>query len=74
MFVIVPCRTISARVERIKLVVGKLSMALPDSLQFAFEAIKAGEELFRQADLEIEEKKSYAVVDSATSLLRWKTV
>ena len=64
------------RVERIKLVVGKLSMALPDSLQFAFEAIKAGEELFRQADLEIEEKEivcrcgqchqSFAVEDSVS--------
>jgi len=44
------------QVEKIKLVIGKLSMALPDSLQFAFEALKK-DELFQEAVLEIEEKE-----------------
>lgn len=45
------------RVEKIKLVIGKLSMALPDSLQFAFDALKQDEKLFKEAVLEIEEKE-----------------
>lgn len=45
------------KVNRVKLVVGKLSMALPDSLHFAFDAIRATEVLFRNANLEIEEKE-----------------
>jgi len=44
-----------ARVNRLKLVVGKLTMALPDSLQFAFEVLSQ-DDLFRGAVLEIEEK------------------
>jgi len=69
------------RVERIKLVVGKLSMALPDSLQFAFEAFKADEELFHHAVLEIEEKEiicscgqcnqSFTVEDSVSFICPW---
>ncbi|MGE5398116.1 MAG: hydrogenase maturation nickel metallochaperone HypA [Chitinophagales bacterium] len=43
------------RVSKIKLVVGKLSMALPDSLSFAFEVLKDGP-LFGNAVLEIEER------------------
>lgn len=43
------------RINRIKLVIGKLSMALPHSLRFAFETM-AGEELFRHAELLIEER------------------
>lgn len=43
------------RVGKITLVVGKLSTALPESLQFAFEAL-AREELFNGAILEIEER------------------
>ncbi len=43
-----------ARVKKVKLVVGKMSMALPDSLQFAFEAIAATENLLQGAVLEIE--------------------
>lgn len=43
------------RVEKITLVVGKLSMALPESLKFAFEAL-TDEELFAGAALEIEER------------------
>ncbi len=44
------------RVNKVKLVVGKLTMALPDSLQFAFEAL-AVDEMFKDAALEIEEKE-----------------
>jgi hydrogenase nickel incorporation protein HypA/HybF len=43
-------------IKRIKLTVGKFSMALPDSLRFAFEAL-GQEDLFQQAVLEIEEKE-----------------
>ncbi len=42
-------------IKQIKLVVGKFSMALPDSLLFAFEAL-GREELFKGAVLEIEER------------------
>jgi hydrogenase nickel incorporation protein HypA/HybF len=45
------------KINRVKLVVGKLSMALPDSMQFAFDAIAGTEELFRDAVLEIEERE-----------------
>jgi len=45
------------RVQKVKLVVGKLSMALPDSLQFAFEVISGTEILFQGAALEIETKE-----------------
>ncbi|MGI6548502.1 MAG: hydrogenase maturation nickel metallochaperone HypA [Syntrophomonadales bacterium] len=45
------------KVNRVKLVVGKFSMALPDSLHFAFDAIKATEDLFQNANLEIEERE-----------------
>ncbi|HWP95670.1 MAG TPA: hydrogenase maturation nickel metallochaperone HypA [Syntrophomonadaceae bacterium] len=43
------------RVKKIKLVIGKLSQALPDSLQFAFEALSS-DSLFQGAVLEIEER------------------
>ena len=42
------------KISKVKLVVGKFSMALPDSLQFAFEAIAASEPLLEGAILEIE--------------------
>lgn len=45
-----------ARVNKVKLVVGKLSMALPDSLQFAFQALNQQDKLFQDAVLEIEER------------------
>jgi hydrogenase nickel incorporation protein HypA/HybF len=44
-------------INRVKLVVGKLSMALPDSLYFAFEAIARTEDIFQDAVLEIEERE-----------------
>ncbi len=44
-----------SNITQIKLVVGKFSMALPDSLLFAFEAL-GQEELFMGAVLEIEER------------------
>lgn len=46
------------RVNKVKLVVGKFSMALPDSLYFAFEVISGVEPLFQGAVLEIEEKET----------------
>lgn len=45
------------KVNKVKLVVGKFSMALPDSLHFAFEAISGVELLFKDAVLEIEAKE-----------------
>lgn len=45
------------KVKKVKLVVGKFSMALPDSLHFAFEAISSQEELFKDAVLEIESRE-----------------
>ncbi len=43
------------KVNKVKLVIGKLSMALPDSLQFAFQVL-AQDDMFGYAALEIEEK------------------
>lgn len=44
------------KVNSLKLVIGKLTMVLPDSLQFSFQALSNQEELFRDAVLEIEQK------------------
>jgi len=44
------------KVTRIKLVVGKMSMALPDSLRFAFDVLKSTDDLLQAAVLEIEEQ------------------
>jgi hydrogenase nickel incorporation protein HypA/HybF len=41
------------KVNKLKLVIGKLSMVLPDSLQFCFQVLSQ-DELFREAVLEIE--------------------
>ncbi len=49
------CRNIS-RIKKIHLLIGKFSMVLPDSMQFAFEALRDGEYLFQDALLYIEEK------------------
>lgn len=46
-----------ARVNRIKLVVGKLSMAMPESLRFAFEVLQSQDKMFKEAILEIEERE-----------------
>lgn len=40
------------QISKVMLVVGEMTMAVPDALQFAFEAFK-DEELFRDAVLEI---------------------
>lgn len=48
------------KIKQVKLVVGKFCMALPDSLLFAFNAMKQ-EELFMEAELEIEEKDTKCV-------------
>lgn len=44
------------QIKRIKLVIGKLSMAEPESLRFAFK-IMATDNLFKGAILDIEEKE-----------------
>lgn len=44
------------KVTKIKLVVGKLTAALPDALSFAFTVLKEGT-IFAGAELEIEEKE-----------------
>lgn len=46
-----------SRVSRVKLVVGKLSMAMPDSLRFAFEVLQSQDEMFKESILEIEQKE-----------------
>lgn len=46
------------RISKIKLVVGKLSMVLPDSLQFAFQVLSR-EALFENTVLEVEEKEVF---------------
>lgn len=43
------------KVNKLKLVIGKLSMVMPDSLQFCFQVLSQ-DELFREAVLEIEAK------------------
>lgn len=48
-------------ITQIKLVVGKFSMALPDSLLFAFEALGTQDELFMGAKLDIEEKDTKCI-------------
>ncbi len=42
------------KINRLKLVIGKLTMIMPDSLQFAFEVLSQ-EDMFRGAVLEIQE-------------------
>jgi len=42
-----------SKVSKLKLVIGKLTMVLPDSLQFSFEVLSQ-DELFRGAVLDIE--------------------
>lgn len=44
------------RVTKVKLVVGKMTMAMPDALQFAFRALGQGT-LAEGAELEIEERE-----------------
>jgi len=43
------------KVNKIKLVIGKFTMIMPDSLQFSFDVLSQ-EELFLNANLEIEER------------------
>lgn len=44
------------RINKIKLVVGRFTNAIPDSLQFAFEVLSQQEPMFSGARLEIEER------------------
>ncbi|MEA4925783.1 MAG: hydrogenase maturation nickel metallochaperone HypA [Syntrophomonadaceae bacterium] len=44
------------KIKSIKLVIGKLSTVLPDSLHFCFQALSSQEDLFDGAVLEIEER------------------
>ena len=41
------------RINKLKLVIGSLTMIMPDSLRFAFEVLSQ-EEMFREAELQIE--------------------
>lgn len=43
------------KISKVSLVVGKMTMAVPDALQFAFETFKE-EDLFKDAVLEIKEE------------------
>ncbi len=45
------------KVSKITLVIGKLTMVLPDSLQFCFEVLKNEDDLLHGAVLEIEEQE-----------------
>ncbi len=60
------------RISKVKLVIGRLSMALPDSMRFAFEAICGVEELFQGAVLEIEEKEVMLACRQCQKLLYQK--
>ncbi|MDD3890073.1 MAG: hydrogenase maturation nickel metallochaperone HypA [Syntrophomonadaceae bacterium] len=44
------------KVNKLQLVIGKLTMVLPDSLQFCFQALSQ-DEFFRDAILEIEQRE-----------------
>ncbi len=44
------------QISRVMLVVGNLTMAVPDALQFSFEAFRQEEPLLREAVLEIREE------------------
>lgn len=46
------------KINKVKLVVGKMSMALPDALQLAFDVYKAEELFSLGAVLEIEERET----------------
>lgn len=45
------------RITKVNLVVGQMTAALPESLQFAFTALKKEAALLREAELYIEEKE-----------------
>lgn len=45
------------KINKLKLVIGQLTMVMPDSLQFAFEVLSQ-EDLFRGSTLEIETKET----------------
>lgn len=55
------------QIHEITLVVGKFSMALPDSLQFAFEALRNQEQLLANAVLHITEKDIHAMCRSCSN-------
>ncbi len=44
------------KVYKINLVIGKLTMVLPDSMQFCFQALSSQDQLLQGAVLEIEER------------------
>jgi hydrogenase nickel incorporation protein HypA/HybF len=44
------------KVNKLKLVIGKLSMVMPDSLEFCFQALSQ-DEFFRDAVMEIEQRE-----------------
>lgn len=55
------------RVRRIKLIIGQLTMALPDSLDFAFSCLRQQETLFADAFLDIEEREVIGKCRSCTN-------
>jgi len=58
------------RINKVKLVIGQLTMALPDSLQFAFEALKPGT-IFANASLVVEEQKARCQCRRCGRSLNW---
>ncbi len=46
------------RINKLKLVIGSLTLIMPDSLRFAFEVLSQ-EDIFRGADLQIEEVPAF---------------
>jgi len=45
------------KIKKVKIIIGQMAMVVPDSMQFAFEALcNDNELLFKEAELEIEER------------------
>lgn len=49
-----------AKINRVNLVVGKMTTALPDALKLAFDALKTEDIFSPQAELDIEERETVA--------------
>lgn len=47
-----------SRINKLKLVIGSLTMIMPDSLRFAFEVLSQ-DEMFREANMQIEEVPAF---------------
>lgn len=53
-----------SQINKVRLIVGKMTMALPEALQMAFEALKPGELFSSSAELEIEVRETKAHCNS----------